>query len=172
MRRSPQSGSALEIETSSEGMRLTLDSMDETNRYINEATGTATLIHPDLSKEEWTLYQTAPGRYEAEIPLEESNQSVYHLQTELTLGGKTLENVSRSIMMRYSDELRIRPTNELLLRQLSELTGGGYNITAEDAALWQTNRSASKTLPLWSWLLTTAAMLFVFDVLLRRVEMI
>ena len=170
MRQSSQHGSALEIEASSEGIRLTLDSMDESDRYVNEAAGTAALIRPDLSKEEWALHQTAPGRYEAEIPLEESNQSVYHLQTELTLSSKTLENVSRSIMMRYSDELRIRPANELLLRQLSELTGGCYGIAAEDAAFWQANRTASKALPLWSWLLTTAAILFVFDVLLRRVE--
>jgi uncharacterized membrane protein len=170
MRRSDQHGSTLELETSAEGIRLTLDSMDELNGYINEAAGSATLIHPDLSKEEWTLSQTAPGRYEANIPLAESNQSVYHLQMELKLGGKTLESQSRSMMTRYSDELRIRPTNETLLRQLAELTGGGYDVSASDVADWQTSRSARKALPLWSWLLTLAAMLFVFDVLLRRVE--
>jgi hypothetical protein len=75
-------------------------------------------------------------------------------------------------MTRYSDELRIRPTNETLLRQLAELTGGGYDISADDVAGWQTDRSATRSLPLWSWLLTLAAVLFVFDVLLRRVEVI
>jgi len=170
MRQSSHQGSALEIETQSEGIRITLDSRDEINRYINEATGTATLIRPDWSKEEWTLHQTAPGRYEAEIPLEEFRHSVYHLQTELKLGDRIWENLSRSMTTRYSDELRIRPTNEGLLRQLAELTGGGYNTTASEIAGWQTTRTARQTLPLGSWLLTLAAVLFVFDVLLRRVE--
>jgi len=168
MRQSPQQG--LEVETGSEGIRITLDSMDGSDRYVNEAIGTATLIRSDGSKEEWTLSQTAPGRYEAEISLDDSQQSVHHLQTELKLGDRVLENQSRSVMTRYSDELRIRSTNETLLRQLAELTGGSYDIAAGDIAHWKTARTASKTLPLWSWLLTLAAILFVFDVLLRRVD--
>ena len=171
MRQSPQQSSALEIESHPEGIRITLDSMDEWDRYLNEATGTVTVVRSDMPSEERTLYQTAPGLYEAEIPLKDTGQSVYHLQTELKLGGRVLENQSRSIMTRYSDELRIRPTNEVLLRQLAELTGGKYDITAEEIAdYWQPERSTHKTLPLWSWLLTIAAILFVFDVLLRRVE--
>jgi len=172
MRQSSQRGMTLEIESYTEGIRVTLDSMDESDRYVNEAIGTATLIHPDLSKEEWTLHQTAPGRYEADIPMLDTTQSVYHLQTELKHGEKTLGNLSRSIMTRYSDELRIRPTNETLLRQLAELTGGDYDIAAEECAHWKTNRSAIRSLPLWSWLLSIAAMLYVFDVLLRRMEIV
>ena len=183
MRQSAQRGIALEIETSQLGggnlpvNHITLDSMDESDHYINEAVGTATLIHPDLSKEEWTLYQTAPGRYEADIPIPVQEQSgvnppVYHLQTELKLGEKTLGNQSRSIMTRYSDELRIRPTNEALLRQLAESTGGGYDLAAGELARRQTDRSATRTLPLWTWLLTIAAFLYVFDVFLRRVEIV
>ena len=165
-------GGALEVETLPEGMRITLDSTDETGRYVNEASGAATLIRPDLSKEEWTFQQTAPGRYEAEIPFEESQQSIYHLQTELKLGNRVLGNQSRSIMTRYSDELRIRPTNEALLRQLAELTGGGYDISEEEIAHLRTDRWVSRSLPLWTWLLSLAAFLYVFDVLLRRVEML
>jgi len=159
-----------------ESIRVTLDAMDELDRYINEATGTVTVIRSNLPSEQgtqkWTLYQTAPGRYEAEIPLAETGQSVYHLQTELRLGDRVLENQSRSIMTRYSDELRIRPTNEALLRQLAELTGGSYDIAAEEIAHWQSGRSARQALPLWTWLLSIAAGLFVLDVLLRRVEIL
>ena len=176
MRQSEQ-GSMLAVESSSEGIRVTLDARDESNRFVNEAVGTATLIHPDLSKAEWTFRQTAPGRYETEIPLDESQQAVYHLQTELRSGesvsdSKVLGRQSRSVMTRYSDELRIRPTNEALLRQLAELTGGSYDVAAEEIADWQTERTASQTIPLWTWLLSLAALLYVFDVLLRRVEML
>jgi hypothetical protein len=174
MRQSPQQGSALEIESLPDGIRVTLDSMDNWDRFINEATGTVMVVHSDMPSEQWTqkwtLHQTAPGRYETKIPLPETSQSVYHLQTELRLGDRVLENQSRSVMTRYSDELRIRPTNEALLRQLAELTGGSYDIAADDIIHWQAQRTVRQALPLWSWLLTLAAVLFVFDVLLRRVE--
>jgi len=177
MRQSPSQGSALEIVSHPDGIRVTLDSLDESDRYINEATGTVTVIRSDQPNEQWVLSQTAPGRYESEIPLQTRTggvsppvSSVYHLQTELRLGGRVLENQSRSIMPRYSDELRIRPTNEVLLRQLAELTGGAYDIATNEIAQWQSERSARKALPLWSWFLTIAAGLFVFDVLLRRVD--
>ena len=174
MRQSPQQGSALEIESHPEGIHVTLDSMDETDKYINEATGTVSVIRSDVMSDEWTLYQTAPGRYEANIHFAGTpvaGQSVYHLQTELKLGDKVLESQSRSIMTHYSDELRIRPTNEALLRLLAELTGGSYDVTADEIVHWQSGRSARQALPLWSWLLAIAAGLYVFDVLLRRVEM-
>jgi hypothetical protein len=181
MRQSSEQGAMLEMESHSDGIRLTLDARDESDRYINEAIGTATLIYPDLSKTEWKLHQTAPGRYEAEISLETMSMgnvpSVYHLQTELKLGGSLSENKvwdrqSRSIIARYSDELRIRPTNERLLHQLATLTGGSYQIAAEEIAHWQTGRRAFQTLPLWSWLLSLAALFYVFDVLLRRIELL
>ena len=172
MRQSPQQGSALEIESHAEGIRITLDSMDETDRYVNDATGTVSVIHAEESSEQWTLYQTAPGRYEANIHLAGTpGQAIYHLQTELKLGDKVLENQSRSVPTRYSDELRIRPTNEALLRQLAELTGGNYDIAPDAVAGWQTGQSARQALPLWSWFLSITAVLFAFDVLLRRVEM-
>jgi hypothetical protein len=94
------------------------------------------------------------------------------LQTELKFFGKVVGNQSRSVMTRYSDELRIRPTNKTLLRRAAELSGGSYNASPEEIAQWQTSRTASQVLPLWSWLLTIAAILFVFDVLLRRVEIV
>jgi hypothetical protein len=175
MRQSSERGMTLEVETlfpsfgGAGVVHITLDSMDESDRYVNDAQATATLIHPDLTKEEWTLHQTAPGRYEADIPL--ALAQVYHLQTELKHGEKVLGSQSRSITTRYSDELRIRPTNETLLRQLAESTGGGYDLTVEELVNHSLlTRRALLTLPLWTWLLTIAAMLYVFDVLLRRVE--
>jgi predicted amidophosphoribosyltransferase len=56
--------------------------------------------------------------------------------------------------------------SRLFAEGLSAATGWAL----QTEVLTRTRHTASQTFPLWSWLLTIAAMLFVFDVLLRRVE--
>ena len=176
MRQPSGQGFALDIESQPESIRITLDAMDEAGRFVNDAAPTATLYDESgvLAQERGVLaprysdiplYQTAPGRYEAEIAVASRRvrQLVIAHPGSDVLGSSFLPS-------RYSDELRIRPTNEALLRQMAELTGGAYAVSAEEIADWQSGRSVLKAFPLWPWLLAFAAFLYVFDVLLRRVE--
>jgi hypothetical protein len=73
-------------------------------------------------------------------------------------------------MMRgYSDELRIRPANEELLKEVASVSGGQFNPSVPE--LFQaTSARASRPTPLWPWLLTAAAVLLIFDVALRRID--
>ena len=138
MRQTPERGFTMEIEQLAAPpagrIKITLDSMDETGRFINDAVATATIILPDMSMEEWTFHQTAPGRYEVEIPQDVSDVVNVSRAAIVRLRDTT---IAAPLASRYSDELRIRPTNETLLRQLAELTGGGYNIGATEVAGWQ-----------------------------------
>ncbi len=74
-------------------------------------------------------------------------------------------------MVGYSDELRIRPVNEPLLKEIAQVSGGLYNPTAQDIFA-QPSSSATRPSPLWPWLLTAAAVLLVLDVALRRVDFV
>jgi uncharacterized membrane protein len=171
MRKSDQRGSMIEIQQYSGNIHLTLDVTDEeTDRYINGATGLTTVIRPDLSKEEITLQPTAPGRYEADIDLEKTNHPAggYHLQTVLKSGEKTILNQSRGVMLGYAEELRLKPTNNDLLQRLAESTGGLFNPKPEELFQPDSTRTVWRATPLWSYLLTLAAGFFVLDVLLRR----
>jgi hypothetical protein len=185
MRKSDQRGSTIEIQQHSGNIHLTLDIVDEEKyRYINDATGQTTMIHPDLSKEEIKLQQTAPGRYEADIDLKTTNhqsnhrgnqqsnhQGGYHLQTALTLGEKNIVTQSRGVMVGYAEELRLKPTNNELLQRLAESTGGLFNPKPEELFRPDPNQTAWRATPLWSYLLTVAVWLFVLDVLLRRIDL-
>ncbi|MDR2116133.1 MAG: VWA domain-containing protein [Planctomycetaceae bacterium] len=173
MRQSNQQNSKLEIQQHSGGVHLTLDVLDdEKNYYINEATGQTTVIHPDLSKEEIMLQQTAPGRYEADIDFGNKNhQGGYHLQTVLGVGEKNIVNQSRGVMIGYPEELRLKPANNDLLQQVAELTGGLFNPKPEELFRPDPNHTAWRATPLWSYLLTVAAFFFVLDVLLRRIDL-
>ena len=69
----------------------------------------------------------------------------------------------------YSDELRIRPTNEKLLRDVAEASGGSYS--PNPVEIFQDDgRTARRPTPLSTVLLTTAALLLILDVALRRID--
>ncbi len=167
-----QRGASVEMTQHPGGVLLTLDVVDEADRYVNEAAGKTTVIRPDLSKEEIVLQPTAPGRYEAEVPLD--NRGGYQLQSTLQLDRqtdkKTVLSQSRGVMVGYPDELRLRPTNVELLERLAETTGGLYNPKPAELLNFNSNRVVYRATPLRTGVLTAAALLFVLDVLLRRID--
>jgi hypothetical protein len=173
MRQSDQRGSRFEIYQHSGNIHLILDVVDEEkDRYINNATGLTTVIYPDLNKEEIKLQQTAPGRYEADVDVNKMNhQGGYHLQTMLKLGEKDIVNQSRSVMIGYPEELRLKPTNNELLQRLAESTGGLFNPKPEELFQSDPNHTVWRATPLWAYLLTLATGFFVLDVLLRRIDL-
>ncbi|HBT75745.1 MAG TPA: chloride channel protein [Planctomycetaceae bacterium] len=168
MRKSEGRGSRTELIPSANGARLVLDYVDESGRYVNDALGRVTMIRPDLSKEEILLSPTAPGRYEAEIAMK--NKGGYHLHLSLFSGEKMLLSQSRGIMVSYPEELRLRPTNTDLLRRLAASSGGWFEPEPETLFEDDPVRTAWKTTPVWPYLLCAALLLFVFDVLLRRID--
>ena len=76
---------------------------------------------------------------------------------------------SRGLMVGYSDELRIQPTNEILLKEIASVSGGQFN--PEPAKVFdRPNEWTTRPTQLWPSLLTLAAFLLVLDVALRRVD--
>jgi Mg-chelatase subunit ChlD len=168
MRKSDAKGVAIEISQRGGRATLTLDAADPTGRFINGAQTELTLIDPRLAPRKLALAQTAPGRYVAvfDTPL----SGAYHLELTQKQGGQVLFQQSRGLAVGYSDELRLRPTNEALLRSIAEASGGKYGVNASDVFA-PTDRTAKRPTPLWPWLVTFAAILLVFDVGLRRIDM-
>ena len=70
----------------------------------------------------------------------------------------------------YHAEFHIRPTADVLLREIASVTGGHYVPKPADVFA-ATDRTIPHTFYCWSWLLSAAVLLFVFDVVLKRVDM-
>src|SRR6478672_4670372 len=168
MRKSEAKGVAVEVVQRGGRATLTLDAIDPAGRFINAAETEMTLIDPRLATSKIPMNQTAPGRYVAdfETPL----SGPYHLELTQKVGGQVLYQQSRGISVGYSDELRLKPTNETLLKSIAESSGGKYQITADDVFA-STGRTARRPTPLWPWLVTAAAVLLVLDVALRRIDL-
>ena len=91
-----------------------------------------------------------------EISLKKNDQVIYRQSRGLTVG--------------YSDELRIRPTNETLLRNIAETSGGSFISDPTALAGVTEAELVSRPVPLWPWLVTAALILLALDVALRRID--
>ena len=54
----------------------------------------------------------------------------YHLELTQKVNGQVLYQQSRGLAVGYSDELRLKPTNEALLKSIAEVSGGKYQLAA------------------------------------------
>jgi hypothetical protein len=168
MRKSDAKGVAVEIAQRGSRATLTLDAADPAGRFINGAQTELTLIDPQLGARKLPLLQSAPGRYvgEFDTPL----AGPYHVELTQKLAGQPILQQSRGLTVGYSDELRLRPTNETLLKAIADVSGGKFQPAPEEAFA-PTTRTARRPTPLWPWLVTAAAIILVLDVALRRIDL-
>lgn len=166
MRKSDAQGIAVDLDRDDNQTAISVDAVDALGQFLNESEVELTVVDPQLRRTTLKLDQRAPGQYAQAIPTPDSG--AYHLEITVKDQGQPLYRQSRGLTVGYSDELRIKPTNEALLREIASSTGGQYNPDA--AALFQTDRRASRPTPLWPWLLTAAVLLWVLDVALRRID--
>ena len=91
------------------------------------------------------------------------------MEIALKQNDKVVYRQSRGISVGYSDELRIRPTNETLLREIAESSGGSFSPVTKDL-MSRSNESVTRPTPLWPYLVGIAMLLLILDVALRRVD--
>jgi uncharacterized membrane protein len=167
MRKAESKGFVVAVDRKGPRVSLTLDAATPDGVFLNDAATELTLIDPRLGTTKRPLAQVAPGRYAAEF--DAADPGAYHIELAQTHQGETLYRQSRGLVVGYPDELRLRPTNEKLLRQVAEVSGGRYDVTPADA-FRPPGRIAHRVLPLWPYLVMAALALWVVDVALRRID--
>ncbi len=172
MRKSDARGIQVQVEHKGQTARVVLDAVRMTEKgpggFLNQAETELTVIDPHLGeRKKLAMTQTAPGRYVAEFDTPQSG--MYHLDLSQKHQGKQLYHQSRGLAVGYADELRLKPTNEELLKSIARVTGGQYD-PAPSALFADTDRTALRTTPLWPYLLMLAASIFLLDVALRRID--
>ncbi len=167
MRKGEAKGVFVEVSRKGRTAKVTLDAVDPTSRFVNQAETNLTVIQPGLGTQRFPMTQIAPGRYSAQF--ETPRQGTYHLELSQQNHGKLAFRQTRGLVVGYPDELRLRPTNEPLLRRLCEATGGRYD-PAPKAVFDPGDRTTTRAEPLWPYLLMAAATVLLADVALRRID--
>jgi Ca-activated chloride channel family protein len=167
MRKSEAKGVVVQVEQKERKATVTLDAVNAAGKYLNQVDTELTVIDPQLGDRKLAMAQTAPGRYVAEFDTPQSG--AYHLEMSQKQQGQTLSQQSRGLVVGYDDEFRLRPTNEELLQAIARVSGGTYNPEPE-TVFADLDRRAPRATPLWPYLVTAAALLFLADVALRRID--
>ncbi len=167
MRKSESKGVVVGVDQKDRAASVTLDAIDPSGRFLNDADTRMTVIDEQNGRRTLEMDQTAPGRYQASFPTPLTG--AYHTEFSQKVGGQVVYQQSRGLAVGYPEELRLRPTNTDLLRSVARVSGGTYDPPAE-SVFAPTEKSAIRTTPLWPYLLAAAALVFVLDVALRRID--
>lgn len=146
---------------------ITVDAMDSNGRFRNFLDFQASVVGPDLARENIALRQLGPGRYEAAFDAAQMGTYLAHV-SEMK-DGKVVSSQNTGAVVSYSPEYRDMQPNEPLLKSLALATGGRFNpkpaeVAAHDeAGVWRLQT-------LWQLLVLVSISLFFMDVALRRIS--
>jgi hypothetical protein len=168
MRKSDGRGISIAVDRFGNDSHWSIDAANELGSFLNQADLELSVIGPQMKRETKKISQAAPGRYISDLKVEEPG--AYHVDIAVKENGQVKYRQSRGLIRGYSDELRIRPTNEDWLREVAKVSGGQFKTDAKQL-LEGDGRTAQRPEPLWPWLLALASATLVLDVALRRLTL-
>jgi hypothetical protein len=151
---------------------ISVDAIGPDDRFLDGLQSSVTLEGPLESSAERVrvtqpLLQRAPGRYEARIPLDRYGSFALH--AEHKRDGKVIARSRGRLSHPYPREYAPGSPDVALLARASSLTHGGA--LGSPAALFDPgNERVQAHRELWPHLVLAALVLFLLDVLLRRVR--
>ncbi len=149
--------------------RIIIEALDKDADYLNFLNLQSKVIHPTKGAIPVQFMQTGPGHYEAFFDVDQSGQYIANIA--IYRDGQYNGSIHTGAAMPFSPELRELSTNEALLRQVAEITGGRWlelDPAADDVFDHNLPPSLSKQ-PAWDWTLAWLLLpLFLLDVASRR----
>jgi uncharacterized membrane protein len=144
--------------------KITINAIQKDGQFRNKLQSQVRIIAPDQSVSVVDVNQVGPGSYEASAPMPQKGPYLFRAVDE-TSGGP-----SRILPYSYPDEYHFYPPNTDVLRAISRETGGGFQ--PEASAIFNPNGEMTAVpTPLWRIFASFALVLYLLDVLLRRVRL-
>jgi Ca-activated chloride channel homolog len=144
---------------------IVVDAVDAKGEFINFLDSQVGVVAPNRERTVIDLEQIGPGRYRGRFPA--PDEGVYLVGMSQRKGERVIGSQLAGLVVPYAQELRDLGVDETLLRELSELTGGGP-LEAPRDAFAKARRQSRIAVDVWPWLVGLAAVLLIPDVALRR----
>jgi hypothetical protein len=143
---------------------VSINAVGKDGRFRNDLETKLRVIDPDQLVAEIAVHQVGPGSYEAEYPLTKKGAYLFRAT------GAQNQGASRIVAYSYPDEYRFYPPNLEALQAISNETKGRFRPRPEEIFDADGETTSSPT-PLWPYLAAIALVLYLTDVLLRRVRL-
>lgn len=165
---------AFDVSTSVQGGkgRIRIDALDQDAAAMNFMNIEGMLVNPESDSKPLQLTQTGPGRYEAEFDAQRTGSYVVNLAYRSGRGeSATSGTLQTGLSVAYSPEYRELRTNEAMLRELADRTGGRELKSNEAKAAFDTSTlpKAEARRSIWEDLMRWMLLLFLLDVAVRRI---
>jgi hypothetical protein len=164
MRRQDDADFDMHVERSSGFATVSVEALGKDGRYRDQLHMQVHVVAPDQSSTVIDLPQTGPGAYEARVPLKQQGTYMFRATTNGSDGA------SRVLAYSYPEEYHFYPPDVAKLRALSLETGGVFQPSGPEIFDARGDRTFIPIL-LWPWLSTAALILYLLDVLLRRLRL-
>jgi Ca-activated chloride channel family protein len=144
--------------------RISINAIQKDGQFRNKLETHVRVIGPDQALSEVSVHQVGPGAYEAKYPLAKKGSYLFR-----AVGGDGA-GASRVLAYSYPDEYHFYPPNTELLRSISNETKGRFQPRPED--IFDPNgETTGLPTPLWPYFTALALVLYLTDVLLRRLRL-
>ena len=166
LRASTRSDTTASVERRDGQAIVTVEGIDPKGEFLNFVDTQLGVVNPDKSQSVVELDQVAPGRYRGTFPAQAEGVYLAGLQyrkDQRMIGSQIVGTVAP-----YAQEYRELGSNESLLREISELTGGGTLAESREAFTANRRRSRIPT-DLWPWLAGLVTLALVPEIALRRI---
>lgn len=167
-----------EIDPATGHVRAYIDAIGGDDRFQNGLDAKLTVMGPQPSGEKklMPMKQTAPGRYEADFPLERFGSFLLHASLEKDVedgkGGVKVAQVAESfghVTNPYPREYLALAPDTVTLRRAAEVTGGVLSPEAK-AVFDPAGETIRYHQDLWPRFIIAAIIVYLLDLLVRRVR--
>lgn len=159
-------------------VQVVVNALSKEDSFLNFLNMNASVLDPDLKPVTLRMRQTAPGRYIGSFPADKTGSYFVNVIPD----SKTAP-LSTGVTIPYSEEYRVRETNQALILELASVKPAGGKIGKVTAPLGVTpdkspeNRNAFRgglalarsIRDAWPWFVLAGCCLFLSDIFVRRV---
>jgi uncharacterized membrane protein len=141
-----------------------INAIEKDGRFRNELQPQLRVIGPDGKVAVVDVPQVGPGSYEARMPLRQDGTYTFRASSGTSAGPV------RTLEYSYPPEYHFYPPDTQKLRAISSASGGAFEPQGNEIFA-PNGESTEYPLSLWPWLSAAVLLLYIADILLRRVRL-
>jgi Ca-activated chloride channel homolog len=143
---------------------LSINAVEKDGRFRNDLNSEVSVIGPNQKITKMDMPQVGPGEYETRVAMSEDGAYVFRASSDGSAGP------TRSIEYSYPAEYHFYPPDTQKLRAISAATGGVFQPEGKEI-FDAKGESTEYPVALWPWLAAVVLILYIVDILLRRVRL-